>query len=223
MYLFGLTLAALILVLTKPLILVVYGPQWEDVVPYARMIVLGGTALMIRQTLRHWLIASGHSSTLSRNQIVTAAIAVPMILFGAWYGLIGVTVGTTLACVVESALLWIGNRERTHLPRGGWFITFWRPISVSVIVGAGLVLLNRVFPIGIEPIVRMVGDVLFRPYLTSEGFESVMTWFVPFAHLSIGLTVAGLIWIVAVYVLMPGEIEFLERMLGIRWRRSNHD
>ena len=222
LYLFGMTLSALILVLGKPLVLVVYGQRWENAVPFAQLIVIGGTALMIRQTLRYWLIASGHSGTLSRNQFFTAVVAVPMILLGAWYGLLGVTIATTLACIVESVLLWIGNRDRTKLPRGGWIVAFWRPIAVSLMVGASLLVFNQLFPTWGEPFFRSIANLTLAPLLTPKAFDLFLTGFIPFSHLGAGMMLAGLIWLAAAYSLMPGEMDFLKRMLGIRWPRSKN-
>lgn len=220
LYLFGLTLAALILVMAPSLILVVYGPQWNEVVPYARMIVVGGTALMIRQTLRYWLIASGWSGALSRNQVFTACVAVPVILIGAWYGLFGVTIGTTVACVAESVFLWIANRDRTGMARGGWLVAYWRPITISIIAGTGLWLFSQSFQWWGSPVVHGLAMGSLKDLIAPPQLQAFADWFVPFVQLSLGMVVGGIVWLAATYWLMPEELGFLQHMLGIRWPRG---
>jgi len=222
LYLFGLTLGALILVMTPPLITVVYGPNWNEVIPYARMIVVGGTALMLRQTLRYWLIASGWSGALSRNQFLTACVAVPVILIGAWYGLVGVAIGTTVACIVESAFLWIANRERTGMNQGGWLVTYWRPIVIALLVGTGLWLFSFSFANWGEQFFHDLAMGTFQDLLGPVKVKAFAAGFVPFVHLSLGMLVGGVVWLASTYWLMPEELGFLQHMLGIRWPRARH-
>jgi O-antigen/teichoic acid export membrane protein len=179
-YLAGLGVTVVILMLANPLVLSIYGPQWADVASVAPWIALGGAALMMRQTLRHWLIASGLSAVLTKNQIRTAIVSILLTIFGAWYGLMGITITSTLACIFEAVMLWYSNVERTGLDLRGWIRAFWRPFAVNLGVCVAL------FPV----------NIWLAPGL----------W--PIVHLGLGLAVAGIAWILGAILLMPADIEF---------------
>jgi O-antigen/teichoic acid export membrane protein len=179
-YLAGLGVTVVILMLADPLVQSIYGPQWGDVAGVARWISLGGAALMMRQTLRHWLIAAGQSAILTKNQIRTAIVSIVMTVVGASYGLMGITISSTLACIFEAVMLWYFNIDRTGLDLKGWLQAFWRPFAVNLMVVVALVPVNLFLAPGMWPIV----------------------------HLAIGLVVAGIAWVLGAILLMPADIEF---------------
>ncbi len=186
-YLAGLGIATVILMLADPLVLVIYGPSWHDVAPFARWITLGGAALMMRQTLRHWLIASGHASALRANQVRTAIFSIGLTIVGSYFGLIGITITSALACVFEAVMLWVSNAERTELGLVDWLRAFWRPLSVNGFVAAAILPVN----------------LWLSPEMWAIG------------HLALGLVVAGVTWALGALLLMPGEIDFfMSTMFG---------
>ncbi len=179
-YLTGLGIATVILMLADPLVLVIYGPHWHDVAPFARWITVGGAALMMRQTLRHWLIASGHAGALRANQVRTAIVSIALTIFGSYFGLIGITISSAFACVFEAVMLWASNVERTQLGLVDWLRAFWRPFAVNGLVALAIIPVN----VGLSAELWAIG------------------------HLALGLTVAGIVWGFGAMFLMPKEIDF---------------
>jgi PST family polysaccharide transporter len=188
MYLVGIPLAVSIFLLLEPLVAVVYGPLWHEAIPIARWIILGGTALMLRQTLRHWMIASGQTSALSVTQFWTALTAVIMTIIGAQWGLMGITISTTAACIVECILLWIVSQPTTRISFTGWFTTFWRPIMISIMVALSVAVVKWIVP-------RLT---------------------LPPIHLAIGLVSVAGTWVLFSWLLAPDDLRFIYRLLRPR-------
>jgi PST family polysaccharide transporter len=186
-YLAGLGITTVILMLADPLVNVIYGSQWHDVAPIARWITVGGSALMMRQTLRHWLIASGHASALRANQVRTAIVSIALTMVGANFGLIGITITSALACVFEAVMLWVSNASRTQLGLVDWLAAFWRPFAVNGLLAAAVLPVNL---------------------WLSSGMWAI-------GHLGLGLAVAGVTWGLGAISLMPNEIDFfMSTMFG---------
>lgn len=182
LYLVGLPLASAIIIFAHDIIMVVYGPRWVEVVPLCRVIAVGGTFLMMRLTLRHWLVAAGHSQVLFRNQAVIAVAAVILTVSGlALGGIMGVTIGTTLACVFEAVLLWYSCQELTAVRPIDWWRHSWRSFAVSFIVGVAMYIFSR----------------------------WAIHWESPTGHTIIGLVVGGMVWIPVARLIAPHEARLI--------------
>lgn len=142
MYLAASPVSVVILVVTDDFVKVVGGPTWEGAVLPCRIIAVGGTCLMLRQTLRHWLIAAGHPSILLRNQVIVAAVSVAMTLVAVWFGMVWVALAASLACATEFVLLWTMSRHLTRTGLAQWFQMYWQPLACAVFMGAAMLLVH---------------------------------------------------------------------------------
>jgi len=97
------TLFAVATGLAHPLVLVLFGHQWLDVVPIFAILAVGGMFRAVAQIAYWAYLAKGKSGALFRQRIVTGVLTVVMILAGLPWGPVGVAVG----CTVASFVSWI--------------------------------------------------------------------------------------------------------------------
>lgn len=166
MYLVGLPMGVVLIVLTEDFWSVVAGPRWSPAVTPCRIIAVGGTCLMLRQTLRHWLIAAGAPSILMRTQFVVAACSVALTLAGLWYGMVGVAVATSVSCLLEFGLLWSLSRSLTHAGLSEWLRLYWRPIACAAILAVALAATRWFLP--------QTADLTLR--VLTEAFVGTTVW-----------------------------------------------
>jgi polysaccharide transporter, PST family len=97
------TLFAVATGLAHPIVLVLFGDQWLDVVPIFAILAVGGVFRAVAQIAYWAYLAKGKSGALFRQRIVTGVITVVLILAGLPWGSVGVAVG----CTVASFISWI--------------------------------------------------------------------------------------------------------------------
>lgn len=97
------TLFAVATGLAHPVVLVLFGDQWLEVVPIFAILAVGGMFRAVAQIAYWAYLAKGKSGALFRQRMVTGLITVVMILAGLPWGPVGVAVG----CTVASFVSWI--------------------------------------------------------------------------------------------------------------------
>jgi polysaccharide transporter, PST family len=89
--------------LAEPVVKVLFGNQWLDVVPIFAILAVGGMFRAVAQIAYWAYLAKGKSGALFRQRMVTGLLTVVMILAGLPWGPVGVAVG----CTVASFVSWI--------------------------------------------------------------------------------------------------------------------
>lgn len=181
LYLVGLPFAMAIIVFAHDVVMVVYGPKWIDIVPLCRILAIGGTFLLMRQTLRHWLVASGHPRALFRTQAMVASAAILFVMIGIKFGTLGITVATTAACILESILLWYSCQKLTAIGPWDWLTNSWHSLVVAILVGSAMYCFS-----------------LFA-----------LHWPSPALHLFTGMFVGLMVWIPVTAILAPREFRLV--------------
>lgn len=184
MYLVATPVSVVILVVTDDFVKAVGGPDWEGAVLPCRIIAVGGTCLMLRQTLRHWLIAAGHPRILFRNQVIVAGVSVASTLVVVWFGMIWVALATTVACATEFVLLWTMSRHLTKTGLIDWVQMYWRPLASAVIMAVVMILVQ----------------------------SQVNHWPVLVPRLLLNVAAGLLAWLLAASILCPHDLKLLFRL-----------
>jgi PST family polysaccharide transporter len=105
------TLFAVATGLSEPLVRVLFGSQWLEVVPIFAVLAVGGIFRAVAQIAYWAYLARGKSGALFRQRMVTGPITIVLILAGLPWGPVGVAAGASLAGLVSwiIAVLHVGR------------------------------------------------------------------------------------------------------------------
>jgi len=100
--------------LAQPMIRLLYGWQWDEAVPIARLLAIASLFSVPAVLCQTALVASGAAGKLARLVVLNTAITVGCLAVGAHYSLIGAATGMLVATALNSMLnlqrtcVWIG-------------------------------------------------------------------------------------------------------------------
>lgn len=107
----GFGLAAVSLVAADDLIRLI-GPQWLEMVPVFRVLLVVTLLLPVSDSARDLLFAAGHPHLVVATRVAQVAVFVPaMILLTARWGLLGAAVAMDLAAVIATVILFRASRR----------------------------------------------------------------------------------------------------------------
>jgi PST family polysaccharide transporter len=91
--------------LAEPLVLVLFGRAWEDVIPIFAALAIGGVFRAVAGVAWWAYLARGESGALFRQRLVTGGLSVALIIAGVPWGPVGVAVMNSLGGLLA---WWIG-------------------------------------------------------------------------------------------------------------------
>lgn len=94
-------LMAILVVISKPLILVLIGARWLPSVKYLQMLCLAGMVVPLSYLNINLLKVKGRTDILLRLEIVKKMIAIPIVLVSLRFGIQGLIVGLICASLIE--------------------------------------------------------------------------------------------------------------------------
>lgn len=127
--------------LAWPLTRVLYGVQWDDSVPAARLICVA-LALSLPGVLSpHVLIGNGQAGRLVQVMLATTAVQVGAVVCGAWFGLEQAALGYLLAqaCMVS---VWLAATQQTAA-------FAWRALGAALVLSAKVAGLALLAPLAV--------------------------------------------------------------------------
>ena len=90
-------LMALLVILAKPLIILLYTDKWIECIPYFQILCVAGIAVCLQTINYNAIAAIGKSKSLFRWTILKRAIGICLIIAGSFFGIYGILIGTVLA------------------------------------------------------------------------------------------------------------------------------
>jgi len=91
--------------LAQPVVTLLFGPAWLDVVPLVRWLVLAAAIALLTSGANDLLMATGAANALLRAKLMSVPALVVCVAIGAQYGVQGVCIGLVVAATVSSLLL----------------------------------------------------------------------------------------------------------------------
>lgn len=95
------TLFAVATGLADPIVRVLFGPVWLDVVPIFAVLAVGGLFRAVAQIAYWAYLARGLAGSLLRQRLVTGPISIALILAGLPWGVVGVAAGHTAGALIS--------------------------------------------------------------------------------------------------------------------------
>jgi len=139
---------------SRPIILVVAGPQWEDAAPLLRWLAVAALAVSVSQTCKWMFLAEGRTRPQLVVGVMAAVASAAAVAIGVAFGVVGVALGFAIANVVMAPIIlavWL-RRSPVRWSDVGHAIA--RPAgATSVMAGVWLVLRN---PSGLALLDRFV-------------------------------------------------------------------
>lgn len=136
--------AAGIAVLADPLVNLLLGQKWLEVIPVIGVLAPYGLLMAFYTSAVHLLIASGRAKTVTWLAMIQLAVLLPGLVLGVrWGGLVGAAYGalTTALVMVPLTYVWtlrvIGARVRDYTG------LIWRPVLAAVAMTASVALWMR--------------------------------------------------------------------------------
>jgi O-antigen/teichoic acid export membrane protein len=91
--------------LAQPVVSLLFGPAWLEVVPLIRWLVLAAAIALLTSGANHLLMATGAANALLRAKLMSVPIFVAVVAIGSLYGVQGVCIGLVFGTAVSSVLL----------------------------------------------------------------------------------------------------------------------
>ena len=101
----GWALLTALAALAQPVVTLLFGPAWLEVVPLIRWLVLAAAIALLTSGANHLLMATGAANALLRAKLMSVPAFVACVGIGALYGVQGVCIGLVVATAVSSLLL----------------------------------------------------------------------------------------------------------------------
>lgn len=103
-------LMALLVILSRPLILFIYSSRWEQCIPYFQLLCVGGIALSLQGINYNAIAAIGKSKELFKWTIIKRIISVTCLfvlwlIWGLWGLLTGVVIGSYVIYLINALLV----------------------------------------------------------------------------------------------------------------------
>ena len=126
-------------VLAEPFLLSVYGAKWSPAIPLLQVLALYALISSTAFNLGDVYKATGRPSLLSRINLANLALAVPLLLFGARWGMIGIAWAQVAVATAIAAINWTMAWRLTGIGPNVLFTAMRTPALASL--GAALVCL----------------------------------------------------------------------------------
>ncbi|MEL4320447.1 lipopolysaccharide biosynthesis protein [Leifsonia sp. YIM 134122] len=137
----GYTLVAglgVVVAAADPLVAILLGPQWQEVVPILRILAAAG-AFQTLAYVGYWVYLSrALTSDLLRYSMVTSVVKIACILIGSYWGIIGVAIGYAAGPAIAWPISIIWLSTRTTIPARRLVLGALRMLAVATVAaGAG--------------------------------------------------------------------------------------
>ncbi len=109
------TVFAIIAGLARPVVDLLFGPEWRAAAPLVAVLAIGGIFRSVAQVAYWAYLARGASGKLFRQRLLTGAITVALILAGVPWGAFGVAVACAVAALVSWLIAMIHVASAVHI------------------------------------------------------------------------------------------------------------
>jgi len=156
-------------VLAQPMVALLYGPQWDAVVPLAQVLCIAMLVRCIAPTLAAALVANGQITLVMRTSVVSAILKFASLILFSRYGLQAGANGFVLAETLNViVLLHYSNRS-------GFFS--WASYSSIVLRNIPIALLGILPAVGVMLLVPVPKAVIpLVGFLCTAGIGSISVW-----------------------------------------------
>lgn len=131
----GWTALAALAVLAEPVVALLYGAAWVEVVPLLRWLCAAAAVSLLTSGANHLLMASGGAKDAMRAKLVALPIHVTFMGLGGWFGMQAMAGALVVSAALSGALMQVAVHRRLRI---GWNAQF-SALGVSLptaIVGA---------------------------------------------------------------------------------------
>jgi O-antigen/teichoic acid export membrane protein len=134
----GWAVLGVLAVLTEPIVRVLYGSQWGEVVPILRWLCAAAAVMLLTASSHHVLLALGGGMDAMWAKLAWLPIHIVCIVIGAFYGPEAMAAGLVISSIVSSVFLCIAVRRRARISLADhlMIIKGSSPIAMLTMIGA---------------------------------------------------------------------------------------
>lgn len=131
---------AFLALFARPLVSVIYGPGWEQSVPVAQLLALGGAVFVLSALSGPLLTALGQVGAVARRELYVQPARILILLIAAPYGLAAVAVATIVTYALASTVNQMAVRRYAGVRIGDLATALAPSLGVAVMTSAILLL-----------------------------------------------------------------------------------
>lgn len=126
---------ALIFGLSSPVVNLLLGSGWDQVVPYLKILALGG-AFQVMGHIYYWIfVASNKTDAHLRCTILSAPVGIVAIGVGSVFSVTGIAIGVALALAFEWLVPAVWGVRQADVPWLSMMVAGLRPLFFGVVIG----------------------------------------------------------------------------------------
>jgi O-antigen/teichoic acid export membrane protein len=131
---------AWLIVLADPIVSILYGPRWPEVVAITRLAALTSIGLAFVSMSQPFLIAIRREAVLFRIELLTQVVKALLVCFGAQFSLTGAMAGLIAGSLVQLGLLLATLHKIGGISLGDLMVSSMRsvPLCIAATMGAML-------------------------------------------------------------------------------------
>lgn len=142
-------------VLAEPFMLMVYGEKWAPAIPLVQILAFYGLIYALSFNLGDVYKATGRPGLLVWIGFANLLLAMPILIVGSHWGLVGVAAGQVVLAVLMSAIGWAVACRVTGIRINVLWNALWRPLFAATGAAAACLFVDGMATNGTAPPLRL--------------------------------------------------------------------